>query len=329
MSDPAPKPSGRAGPGLVPGARAELGGPAGTALHCGRPRPRQLKRARRPSHTAYNKGVPGVSSLQVIRSRHNEQVKKLRQALRRGQRTPEGLVAIETFHLLQEALQSALPVPQVFCTGEAEERVRSLLEEHAAQPQMFRLAANVFQSVSATRAAQGVAALVRPRAWTLDDLFAPAPALVLLLAGLQDPGNAGTILRTAEAFAATGAMLLEGTVRPQNPKLLRASAGSAFRLPLLDGLRPEEALEALRARRIPLYAAVPRAPCTLEELDLRRPLALAIGAEGAGVPPALLAQAEPVSVPHAPRVDSLNAAVAAAIFLYSAARARTPSEPRP
>ncbi len=270
--------------------------------------------------------MSATAPVQAIQSRHNEQVKKLRLALARGERTPEGLVAVDTFHLLEEALASGLEVRQVFFTEAAEAELSALLARHGAQPQMLRLVAKVFESISATPAAQGVAALVRQRTWTLEDLFQPAPALVVLLAGVQDPGNAGAILRTAEAFSATGALLLPGTVRPENPKFLRASAGSAFRLPHRHGMKYGQALEALRRYGARLYAAVPRARLTLDEVDFTQPLGLAIGAEGAGVPEPLLAASEQVSIPHAPQVESLNAAVAAGIFLYKAAVGRAKKE---
>lgn len=266
---------------------------------------------------------------QAIQSRHNEQVKKLRQALTRGQRTSEGLLAIDTFHLIEEALASSLAVVQAFCTLEAEEQLRRLLARYQASPQIILLAARVFESLSPSPALQGAAVLVRPRSWTAPELFRPGPALVVLLAGVQDPGNAGTILRSAEAFGATGALMLEGTVHPENPKLLRASAGSVFRFPHLHGLKYGAALEMLRQQRTRLYAAVPRARRTLDDIELSEPLALAIGSEGGGVPDAILAASEHVSIPHARRVESLNAAVAAGVFLYEAAKARRKTGRRP
>lgn len=258
----------------------------------------------------------------VIRSRQNEQVKKLRRALTHGERTEDGLLAVDTFHLLEEALLSRLAVPQVFFTPDAEPGLKAMLARYNAEPHMLRLSASVFQSATPAKAAQGVAALVRPRAWNVEELFAPAPALVVVLAGVQDPGNAGAILRSAEAFGATGALLLYGSVHPENLKFVRAAAGSSFRLPHLHGMKVGAALEMLRRHAAHLYAAVPRGRRTLEEVDLKRPLALAIGSEGAGVPEALLAAAEPVAIPYTRKVESLNAAMAAGIFLYETAAAR-------
>ncbi len=259
---------------------------------------------------------------QVIQSRHNEQIKKLRRALQRGERTPERLLAVDTFHLLEEAFASRLEVPQVYYTAEAEPALRTTLEQFGAQPSLTRLPAKLFEAISAVPAAQGVVALIRPRAWEVDDLFRPAPALVVVLAGVQDPGNAGTILRTAEAFGATGALLLHGTVHPENPKFMRASAGSVFRLPHCHGMKYGEGLEVLRQHGAHLYAAMPRAKRTLRDVDFRRPVALAIGAEGAGIPDAVRVAAESVAIPHTARVESLNAAMAAGIFLYHAAGVR-------
>lgn len=262
-------------------------------------------------------------TIEAIQSRQNPQVKRLRQVLARGERTREGWLGIETVHLLEEALHSGLAVPQVFFTTESEDRVRGLLREHRAEPRLFRLGTSVFESVSSLPAAQGVAAFVCPKAWTENDLFRPGLSLVVMLAGVQDPGNAGAIIRTAEAFGATGALLLHGSVHPENPKFLRASAGSAFRLPHLHGLHFGEALECLRRHRARLYAAVPRAPRSIDDVEVDRPLALAIGAEGPGVPQPILAAALQVSIPHLRKVESLNAAVAASIFLYHVARARS------
>lgn len=262
----------------------------------------------------------------VIQSPQNEHVRKLRRALARGERTSDGLVAIDSFHLLAEALASGAAIRQVFFTSDAEAEVDRLFDRvrphDGTAPQRLRLSKRAFESAASVPAAQGVAALVRPRTWELADLFAPPPALVVMLAGVQDPGNAGTILRTAEAFGATGSILLHGTVHPENPKLLRATAGSVFRLPHLHGLRFGQALEELRRYGVHLYAAEPRARRKLKEVDFTAPLALAIGAEGRGLPEPIRVAAEPIGIPHALKVESLNAAMAAGIFLYEAAAAR-------
>jgi TrmH family RNA methyltransferase len=153
--------------------------------------------------------------------------------------------------------------------------------------------------------------------WTLEQVIG-GDALVVVLDGVQDPGNAGAILRVAEAFGATGAIFLKGTVNPYNPKCLRGSAGSAFRVPLVAGVEPQAFLE-----RVPLtlYAAMPRAQKVLSEAGLASPCAIIIGSEAHGVNPEIAARAEGVRIPTA-GVESLNAAVAAGILLYEARRQR-------
>jgi TrmH family RNA methyltransferase len=158
----------------------------------------------------------------------------------------------------------------------------------------------------------------------LEQLFR-GNSLVVVLDGLQDPGNAGAILRAAEAFGATGAMFLKGTVSPFNPKTLRASAGSLFRVPFLHGMDPELARAALQQNKVELYAAVPARPDgllrPLGEVDLTGRCGLIIGNEARGVSGELRSAALDVSIPTV-GVESLNAAVAAGILLYEARRQR-------
>ena len=164
-------------------------------------------------------------------------------------------------------------------------------------------------------------ALVKPPVWDLEPLLR-GKSLVLLLDGVQDPGNAGTMLRTAEAFGATGVLFIKGSVNPFNPKAIRASAGSVFRTPLVTSLEPELALAALSQRKIDIYAAMPKAEITLADADLRRRCAFIIGSEGRGVSSRLQGAALNLRIPTA-QVESLNASVAAGILLYEAWRQRT------
>ena len=175
----------------------------------------------------------------------------------------------------------------------------------------------LFQSIASTETSQGVIALVQPPEWSIDQLF-QGQSLVIILDGLQDPGNAGSIARAAEAFGATGLIFLKGTVSPWNPKTLRASAGSLFRIPFVSGLATP-----LQQYGVDLYAAMPftgtrRMP---GEIDFTRPCAIAIGSEGRGVSDELRAICQEVAIPTV-GVESLNAAVAAAVLLYEARRQR-------
>ena len=143
--------------------------------------------------------------------------------------------------------------------------------------------------------------------------------LMVVLDGIQEPGNAGAILRAAEAFGASGAVFLKGSVDPYNPKCLRASAGSIFRLPVLSGMGEIELDDAMAG--VTVYAAMPDAAISAEAADLSRPCALVIGSEGKGVRRSICQRATGLRIPTT-GVESLNAAVAAGILLYEARRQR-------
>jgi TrmH family RNA methyltransferase len=162
--------------------------------------------------------------------------------------------------------------------------------------------------------------LARVPEWDLDAVLG-GESLVVVLDGIQDPGNAGAILRTAEAFGATGAIYLKGTVSPYNPKAIRASAGSVFRLPMVAGVDADFACAALEQAKLEVFAAMPQAAQRLGELDLRRRCAIVIGSEARGVSPRMQEIARGVRIPTS-RVESLNAAMAAGILLYEANRQR-------
>jgi TrmH family RNA methyltransferase len=160
--------------------------------------------------------------------------------------------------------------------------------------------------------------------WKLEQLFGGCP-LVVVLDGLQDPGNAGAIVRTAEAFGATGVLWMKGTVSPNNSKTLRASAGSLFRVPCIHGVDAAMALAALQQNRVALYAGVPRQAGglagALSDIDLTGRCGLIIGNEAHGVSEDLRSAAADIAIPTV-GVESLNAAVAAGILLYEARRQR-------
>jgi len=257
---------------------------------------------------------------EALTSPANPLLKDVRLAIARGGLTSKGCCVAEGFHLLEEALRSGADIQTVLASqsarGMVEARVRKLCASR-----VLVLPERLFETVAGTEASQGVITLVRPPRWTLEQVF-QGRALVVVLDGVQDPGNAGTILRTAEAFSATGVLVLKGTVSPYNPKAVRASAGSLFRIPVVCGLEAATVLAAFEQQRLDLYAASPSGGCELPQANLRRNCALIIGNEGRGVRPELCAAATGLRIPTS-RVESLNAAVAAAVLLYEARRQRT------
>jgi TrmH family RNA methyltransferase len=260
-----------------------------------------------------------MNSAHILTSPTNPLLKDVRRAMARGATTQDGCCLAETFHLLEEALRSDCEVKVVLAAAS----VRSAVERHVgglAGTRVFVLDDRLFETVSGTATTQGVLALVRPPVWNLDQLFRGHP-LVVVLDGIQDPGNAGAIIRAAEAFGATGLIFLKGTVSPHSPKTVRASAGSVFRMPLVSGLDETLTRAALEQRRLDVYAAVPTGQRDLATVDLTRPCALIIGSEGRGVSERLRGAAIDLRIPTT-NVESLNAAMAAGILLYEARRQR-------
>jgi TrmH family RNA methyltransferase len=260
---------------------------------------------------------------ETIASAANPLVKDVRSAIARGGLTSRGWCVAETLHLLEEALRSRCQVRQVLAAESARNELPGLDGVRLAI-----LPDELVQKISGTEASQGVIALVEPPQWKLENLFGGC-ALVVVLDGLQDPGNAGAIVRAAEAFGASGAIFLKGTASPFNPKTLRASAGSLFRVPFLYGMDPALARAAFEENRLKIYAAVPsRAGTetrTAADAELTGPTALLIGNEGRGVSSEWRGAAEGISIPTV-AVESLNAAMAAGILLYEARRQRSQRE---
>ena len=257
---------------------------------------------------------------ETISSAANSLLKEVRRAVARGGLTAEGWCVAETPHLLDEALRSRCRVKVVLAAESARGRLPRLPGVKVAI-----LPDALLQRVSGTETSQGVMALIEPPEWKLEQLF-QGKSLVVVLDGVQDPGNAGAILRAAEAFGASGAMFLKGTASPFNPKTLRASAGSLFRVPFLFGMEPALARAAIEERRVALYAAAPARPDqpmrSPADVDLASPCGLIIGNEAHGVSREWRGAAREISIPTV-SVESLNAAMAAGILLYEARRQRT------
>jgi TrmH family RNA methyltransferase len=260
---------------------------------------------------------------EVITSAANPLLKEVRRALSRGVLTADGYAVAETFHLLEEALRSGCEMPVVLAAESMESAVETLLRRRPGVRRLV-IADRIFNRLASTESSQGVIALVRPAAWTLEQLFT-GRSLLTVLDGVQDPGNAGTIVRAAEAFGATGAIFVKGSVSPYNPKTMRASAGSLFRAPFVSGVDAASTLAALAQHGVDIYATVPAGnggARALGEVDLTRPCALIVGSEARGVSADLRAGALDLFIPTE-HVESLNAAVACGILLYEAWRQRS------
>jgi TrmH family RNA methyltransferase len=291
--------------------------------------------------------MPGAS---LISSRENRWLKRFRAALS-GERDCDGIVGVEGVRLVEAAVGSNVPVEALLVSESGLRHFPRVAPRVASATPVLRTSDKLFASVADTRSPQGIAALVRPRRATIEGLVT-GTALVTVLVGVQDPGNVGTIVRAAEALGATGVATCPadsvGTADPFGPKALRASAGSALRLPILAGISPTILLTQLRMLRVRVFAAVAAAPVhaknsinntsviaqaflQLWEIDWKIPAAILIGNEGSGLPLELVHAADarvyiPLAAATAPvGIESLNAAMAASVLLYEAMRQRNTS----
>jgi RNA methyltransferase, TrmH family len=266
--------------------------------------------------------------LRIVQSKQNPRLKQLRRALANPlrDRGPSGyfLAGIEGPNLLEEALRAGLRIHCVFVAEGAESTLQLL--NLPAETETLLVPEVMLSSALTTETPQPIAALVEPPDWTwahILDTHRNAPSLVVVLAALQDPGNLGTILRSAEAFGADGVLSLPGTVSAWNPKALRASAGSTFRLPLLT-TTVEDCFWHLREAGVKVWTTTVHAAEPADLVNLAGPIALIVGNEGNGVPAELAAQADgALTIPCPGPVESLNASVAASVLLYEASRQRS------
>ena len=263
--------------------------------------------------------------LRRIEGRHNPFIKELRHAFVRGERTAGGDCAIEGLRAVEEVIRSSLKFRAVFFRESAQNMAERLLPQIGSHVETLLIPDKMFDSAVPAETPQGVAALVKLREFSLEDILERlqiGPVMVVI--GLQDPGNLGTILRSAEAFGSAGVVLGEGTVSPFNTKVIRASAGSIFRLPVVLAKTAggtEEITAKFRVQSVRMIATSSHKGTPLDQARLTESSAVFIGNEGSGLPRNLMAQVdELIAIPHSPQVESLNAGVAGSIVLYEAAR---------
>ncbi|HEV2484549.1 MAG TPA: RNA methyltransferase [Terracidiphilus sp.] len=266
--------------------------------------------------------------IRIVQSKQNARLKELRKALAYPGREGCGLAGIEGPNLLKEALRAGLRIDCVF-TAQGTDAMREVLAL-PPETEILALPKELLDSALTTEAPQSIAALVEPPDWTWAHIVGThvlggtgkSPALVVVLDGLQDPGNLGAILRSAEAFGADGVICLPGTVSAWNPKAVRASAGSIFRLPIL-AVSAQDCFARLLEAGVKIWTTTVKAAQPANLVDLTGPVALLIGNEGNGVSDHLAAQATGrLTIPCPGPVESLNASVAASVLLYEAARQR-------
>jgi RNA methyltransferase, TrmH family len=262
------------------------------------------------------------SRLRPVSSGQNALVKELRKAFTQGEPTADGALAVEGLRIIEEAIRSGLRFDAVFFSQSGRAHAARLLPQISSHCQALLLPDQVFTSAVSTETPQGVAALVKLKPAKFEDLLEQISNELLLVAvaGIQDPGNLGTIIRSAEAFGARAVLLGEKTVSHYNSKVVRASAGSIFREPMIQ-VKLASAIAQLKPAGVRVLASSSHKGRPLHEANFSGPCMIVIGNEGAGVAPEILAEAdELITIPHSARVESLNAGIAASVMLYEAAK---------
>jgi len=263
----------------------------------------------------------GAPAFETIASRGNAGYRRLLEARRRGR--ADGLLLLEGRRLLEEALQAGLEIVEVAARVELGAGAGATLLARLAQAgaRVRLLSDALMATLSELETPPGLLALARPPSFVT---AAPAGTPLLLVAvGVQNPGNLGGLLRTAEAAGATGAWLTRGCADPLGWKSLRGAMGSAFRLPQRRGVAAGTLADELRRAGLRSVAADARAAIRYDQADLRGPIAILLGSEGGGLSPSLLDSVDlRVRIPLRPAVESLNVGVAAGVLLFEAARQR-------
>lgn len=292
-----------------------------------------------------------MQRMERVSSRQHALVKRFRELararpVRTGTReTEKAELLLDGEHLLEEAIASGVEIEIAAFAGrhvqDAESplaRLAGWVRQHGGRP--IAVTGQVLAAMSPVQHPSGVVAIGSFAPASLAGVFGAPPhptavrpasagvPLVPVVAGVQDPGNVGAIIRAAAAFGATGVAVLEGSANPFGWKALRGAMGATFRLPVAAGATIDEVLQAAQQRRLQVVAAVPRAGTPLHDIDFRTPIAIVLGAEGAGIPAAAVAAAhQTVTIPMLAPVESLNVAIAAALILYEASRQRANRSP--
>lgn len=236
-------------------------------------------------------------------------------------RERRNLTLAEGIRLVEEALARSIEITGAVVSPMLSKGDRGLaLQESlaASGARIERVTDREMRGLAETETPQGVVAIIRPRSWSFQDLNLTERPAVVVLDGVQDPGNVGTLVRAAQGLGAAGIVALPGTVELTNPKVVRGSMGALFSLPAL-GSSVEDFLAWSRERNLPLLIASADGE-PVSKGALPRPAAIVLGNEGAGVSPAMRAAGRAVSIPLASGTESLNVAVAGGILLFEVLR---------
>lgn len=265
----------------------------------------------------------------LIASPQNQLIKTVASLKQKKHRDELGLFAVEGVRLAEELVASDWQTEVCLFTETAakQERAQGLLARLTEkQCRTVQVTDAVFNKISDTEKPQGIMIAARQRRWGLSDLPSPvgsASTLLVVLDGVQDPGNVGTVIRTADAAGATGVILLKNCADPFSGKTVRSTMGSLFHLPIASDVARDDFLTFINRYRIKLAVTSLEAAMPYHKADLAGALAVVFGNEGQGIGPELVSASDSrIIIPLYGKAESLNVAVSAGVVLYEAARQR-------
>ncbi len=260
----------------------------------------------------------------MITSAANAKIKQVIQWQSKAkERRRDNVYVVEGFKMFEEA--PAEQIKEVYLSEEAEQRAREKkeLSEKLALTGYETVAGDLFRKMSDTQTPQGILTVLRQPEYRLEELITPKNALLIVLEDLQDPGNLGTIIRTGEGAGITGVIMTSRTVDIFNPKTIRATMGSIYRVPFVYVENLTETLQKIHEHGIHTYAAHLKGNTYYDMFSFREPTAFLIGNEGNGLQKETADMAEQyLKIPMEGQVESLNAAIATSLLMYEAHRQR-------
>jgi len=265
--------------------------------------------------------------VETIASRQNPIVSRCRR-LARGRSAEDPALLLDGWHLIEAALDAGVAVellagPSAVLTGGAGAELAGRAAATGAR--VVAVTAPVLDAMSPVSSPSGLVAIARPLSAPIGAVTRPAPALVAVLADVQDPGNVGAVVRVVDAAGGTGVVACGTSADPFAWKALRGAMGSAFRIPVVRAGATADAVARLKAEGVRIVATAARGGASPYDLDWRRPVACLLGSEGAGLAPGDLELADDrVTIPMRVGVESLNVSTTAAILAYEARRQRHP-----
>jgi TrmH family RNA methyltransferase len=263
-----------------------------------------------------------------LTSKDNPLLKTIRLVTSGSHRAPKQLVAAEGIRVLEEVHKAGCEIEAVVFSGNFGSTAREKELLHAWQEKgirAYQTSESLLASVSGVQTPQGAIALVHIPELSLDRALPRKDALILCACSIQDPGNLGTLIRTAAAAGANLVCTIQGTVSARNPKSLRSSAGAFFRLPLVEHVAASDFKDYCDSHAIRGYRADAREGIFHVKADLRSPCAILLGNEGGGMDCEEFAGFPAIRIPMAEGVESLNVAIAGAVILFEALRQRMDS----